>query len=136
MNFIIENTFTIESVQNLITASTAALGCGLLIGLERERSKQRENQHSFAGIRSFAICSLLGAICFAFGLFMGLIGALIVGGISIISTNKQIEDPGVTTELAFILTYFIGGLCLRTCFCSNPNYSYDCFNYLDIYYDK
>ncbi len=112
MNFIIKNTFTIEPIQNLITASTAALGCGLLIGLERERSKQRENQHSFAGIRSFAICSLLGAICFAFGLFMGLIGALIVGGISIISTNKQIEDPGVTTELAFILTYFIGGLCL------------------------
>ena len=112
MNFIIVNTFTIEPVQNLITATTAALGCGLLIGLERERSKKRENQHSFAGIRSFAICSLLGAICFSFGFFIGLIGALIVGSISIISINKQIEDPGVTTELAFILTYFIGGLCL------------------------
>lgn len=43
---------------------------------------------------------------------MGLIGALIIGGISIISIPKQIEDLGVTTELAFILTYFIGGLCL------------------------
>ena len=112
MNFIIVNTFTSEPAQNLITAATAALGCGLLIGLERERSKQRENQHSFAGIRSFAICSLLGAICFSFGFLMGLIGALIVGGISIISVSKQVEDPGVTTELAFILTYFIGGLCL------------------------
>lgn len=112
MSFIIVNTFTIEPVQNLITATTAALGCGLLIGLERERSKKRENQHSFAGIRSFAICSLLGAICFSFGFFIGLIGALIVGSISIVSINKQIEDPGVTTELAFILTYFIGGLCL------------------------
>ena len=112
MNFIMVDTLTIEPVQNLITAAAAALGCGLLIGLERERSKQRENQHSFAGIRSFAICSLLGAICFSFGLSMGLVGALIIGGISIISTNKQIDDPGVTTELAFILTYFIGGLCL------------------------
>ena len=112
MNFIIVNTFTSEPAQNLITAATAALGCGLLIGLERERSKQRENQHSFAGIRSFTICSLLGAICFSFGFLMGLIGALIVGGISIISISKQVEDPGVTTELAFILTYFIGGLCL------------------------
>ena len=112
MNFIIDNTFTIEPVQNLITASTAALGYGLLIGLERERSKQRQNQHSFAGIRSFAICCLLGVICFSFGPFMGLIGALIIGGISIISIPKQIEDLGVTTELAFILTYFIGGLCL------------------------
>ena len=62
MNFIIVNAFTIEPVQNLMTAATAALGCGLLIGLERERSKQRENQHSFAGIRSFAICSLIGVI--------------------------------------------------------------------------
>ena len=112
MNFIIVNTFTSEPAQNLITAATAALGCGLLIGLERERSKQRENQHSFAGIRSFTICSLLGAICFSFGFLIGLIGALIVGGISIISISKQVEDPGVTTELAFILTYFIGGLCL------------------------
>lgn len=67
MDVIIANTFTIEPVQNLITATTAALGCGLLIGLERERSKQRENQHSFAGIRTFAICALLGAICFSFG---------------------------------------------------------------------
>lgn len=112
MNSIIDSTFTIEPVQNLITASTAALGCGLLIGLERERNKQRQNQHSFAGIRSFAICCLLGVICFSFGPFMGIIGALIIGGISIISIPKQIEDLGVTTELAFILTYFIGGLCL------------------------
>ena len=112
MDFIIANTFTIEPVQSLITATTAALGCGLLIGLERERSKQRENQHSFAGIRTFAICALLGAICFSFGFFIGLIGTLIVGGISIISVNKQTADPGVTTELAFILTYFIGALCL------------------------
>lgn len=112
MDVIFANTFTIEPIQNLITATTAALGCGLLIGLERERSKQRENQHSFAGIRTFAICALLGAICFSFGFFIGLIGTLIVGGISIISVNKQIEDPGVTTELAFILTYFIGALCL------------------------
>ena len=112
MNSIIENAFTFEPVQSLITASTAALGCGLLIGLERERNKQRQNQQSFAGIRSFAICCLLGVICFSFGPFMGLIGALIIGGISIVSIPKQIEDLGVTTELAFILTYFIGGLCL------------------------
>jgi len=55
MNSIIDSTFTIEPVQNLITASTAALGCGLLIGLERERNKQRQNQHSFAGIRAIAL---------------------------------------------------------------------------------
>ena len=90
----------------------AALGCGLLIGLERERSKQRENQHSFAGVRSFVICALLGALSFTFGAIFGLIGAIIIGGIGIFSLKNQLKDPGVTTELAFVMTYFIGALCL------------------------
>ena len=53
-----------SSFHELLTLLTAALGCGLLIGLERERHKQREEQASFAGLRSFAICALLGALCF------------------------------------------------------------------------
>ena len=91
----------------------AALGCGLLIGLERERNKQKENNISFAGLRSFAICAVLGALCFLFGIATGIAGALIIGGISLVSLVKsQPDDPGVTTELAFISTYFIGALCL------------------------
>ncbi|WP_286716057.1 MULTISPECIES: MgtC/SapB family protein [Acinetobacter] len=101
-----------SSFHELLTILTAALGCGLLIGLERERHKQREEQASFAGLRSFAICALLGALCFLFGMTMGLAGALIIGGIVIFSIRNQIEDPGITTELAFIMTYFIGAICL------------------------
>lgn len=101
-----------SSFHELLTILTAALGCGLLIGLERERHKQREEQASFAGLRSFAICALLGALCFLFGMAMGLAGALIIGGIVIFSIRNQIEDPGITTELAFIMTYFIGAICL------------------------
>ena len=101
-----------SSFHELLTLLTAALGCGLLIGLERERHKQREEQASFAGLRSFAICALLGALCFLFGMAMGLAGALIIGGIVIFSIRNQIEDPGITTELAFIMTYFIGAICL------------------------
>lgn len=97
---------------DLIAVLMAALGCGLLIGLERERSKQRENQHSFAGLRSFTACALLGAVCFLFGAAVGLAGAVIVGGIAIFSVKNQPSDPGTTTELAFVLTYFIGALCL------------------------
>ena len=37
-----------------------ALGIGLLIGLERERSKA--GQRASAGIRTFAMASLLGAV--------------------------------------------------------------------------
>jgi uncharacterized membrane protein (DUF4010 family) len=100
------------SFQELLMIMAAALGCGLLIGLERERSKQRENQHSFAGVRSFVICALLGALCFILGPVFGVVGAISVAAISIFSLKNQLKDPGVTTELAFVMTYFIGALCI------------------------
>jgi uncharacterized membrane protein (DUF4010 family) len=100
------------SFEEFITVIAAALGCGLLIGLERERSKLKHEYKTFAGFRSFAISALLGAICFLFGTAMGIVGALIIGAISIVSLKNQPNDPGVTTELAFIMTYFIGALCI------------------------
>ncbi|VXA87332.1 conserved membrane hypothetical protein [Acinetobacter sp. 8I-beige] len=100
------------ALSEVLITLASALGCGLLIGLERERSKQRENQQSFAGLRSFAICALLGAICFLFGVSIGIVGALIIGGIVIFSMKNQTEDLGSTTELAFVMTYFIGAMCL------------------------
>ena len=112
VNNIMNLSLQTTSFQELLMIMAAALGCGLLIGLERERSKQRENQHSFAGVRSFTICALLGALCFAFGHIFGVMGALIVGGIGIFSLKNQLQDPGVTTELAFVMTYFIGALCI------------------------
>lgn len=112
MDFLLQISLNSISFKDFLTIMAAALGCGLLIGLERERSKQRENQQSFAGLRSFAICALLGAICFLFHPVVGIVGALIIGGICICTVKNQIEDPGITTELAFFMTYFIGALCL------------------------
>ncbi|MEQ1319413.1 MgtC/SapB family protein [Acinetobacter guillouiae] len=112
MNFISLYPFPFGSYNDFLTIIAAALGCGLLIGLERERSQQRENQNSFAGLRSFAICALLGAVCFLFGPYFGIAGAFITGGIVFYSLKNQTDDPGVTTEIAFILTYFIGGMCI------------------------
>ena len=108
------STISINSyaLSDVLISLASALGCGLLIGLERERSKQRENQQSFAGLRSFAICALLGAICFLLGITIGIVGALIIGGIVIFSMQNQTDDLGSTTELAFVLTYFIGAMCL------------------------
>ncbi|WP_347473930.1 MgtC/SapB family protein [Acinetobacter thermotolerans] len=103
---------TDSSFHELLTILTSALGCGLLIGLERERHEQQEQQPSFAGLRSFAICALLGALCFLFGSAIGLAGALIIGGMVIFSIQHQSNDPGITTELAFVMTYFIGAICL------------------------
>ena len=100
------------SFEELLTVVAAALGCGLLIGLERERSKRQHEYKTFAGFRSFAISGLLGAVCFLFGIPVGIVGALLIGAISIVSLKNQPNDPGVTTELAFIMTYFIGALCI------------------------
>lgn len=59
------------SFEEFITVIAAALGCGLLIGLERERSKLKHEYKTFAGFRSFAISALLGAVCFYLALKLG-----------------------------------------------------------------
>ena len=44
-----------------------ALGIGLFIGLDRERSKGEGPARSAAGIRTFAVASLLGAVSVRIG---------------------------------------------------------------------
>lgn len=100
------------SFQTLLSVMASALGCGLLIGLERERNNLKENTPSFAGLRSFAICALLGAVCFLLHLAVGIFGAFSVTVFCFYSLIKQTQDIGTTTELAFLMTYFIGALCV------------------------
>jgi hypothetical protein len=45
----------------------AALGIGLLIGIERERIKGQGRLRAAAGIRTFALASLLGALSLQLG---------------------------------------------------------------------
>lgn len=90
----------------------SALGCGLLIGLERERHKNNNNEQSFAGLRSFTITALLGASCFLLHLYIGVIGAVAVSLFCVYSLFQQKQDIGSTTELAFLMTYIIGAVCV------------------------
>ena len=87
-----------------------ALGCGLLIGLERERRKGQGPSREAAGIRSFAVVALAGAIAQSLeapGLVA--IGALLVVGLAVVSYQRSHrQDPGLTTELALFATYLIG----------------------------
>jgi len=85
-----------------------ALGIGLLIGIERERKKGR----SAAGIRTFALVAVLGGVTSLLGnvaLFIG--GAFIVVAAiaSYFRTSGQ-QDPGLTTETALVVTFFLGAL--------------------------
>ena len=76
-----------------------ALGVGLLIGVERERSKGAGRQRGAAGVRTFAIAALLGAVAGDIGLAVLIAvgaAAVIVMAAAGYATTRG-EDPGVTS---------------------------------------
>lgn len=87
-----------------------ALGCGLLIGLERERRKGIGDDRREAGIRSFTITAVIGALARALGddLLVALGGLLIVALVAVAYFKSRSRDPGITTELALFATYLVG----------------------------
>lgn len=90
----------------------AALAIGLLIGAERERQKSTTAATSSAGIRTFALASLLGGISLVIGgerLFVtAIIATVVLCAISYLRTSNT--DSGLTTEIALVLTVMLGGL--------------------------
>ncbi len=99
-------------VNSLAFRFMSALAIGLLIGAERERRKGEGPSRSPAGIRTFAIASLLGAVSMALGA-QWLLAACALGmsGLSAIAYFRSgQDDPGLTTEAALILTVLLGGL--------------------------
>lgn len=95
-------------------ALAAALGCGLLIGLERERRKGSGPGRAFAGLRTFALTCVAGAMAALTGLAgLIVIGAALVAVLVAVSYGRdRSEDPGATTEIALFLAYLIGVLCV------------------------
>ena len=97
-----------------------ALGCGLLIGLERERRKRRGPQRQAAGMRSFTLAALAGALAQTLAqpllVAAGALAVLLLAGVayarSRFGTQGQAPDadPGLTTELALFVTYLLGVL--------------------------
>jgi len=98
-------------VLNLATA----LGCGLLIGAERERRKGEGTGREPAGIRTFAIAALGGALAaLAGGPWLLLATVLAVGALAAVGYWRSREaDPGLTTEVALVVTVMLGGLAVE-----------------------
>src|SRR3989344_2759600 len=82
----------------------SAAGCGLLMGIERERRKGAGPDRALAGVRSFTLASLGGA---AAALTAGPVLAVVA------YARDRSGDPGVTTEIALFLAYLIGVTCAR-----------------------
>lgn len=91
---------------------TTALGCGLLIGLERERRKGHGPDRLPAGIRTFSLAAVCGAVAGQLNQpFVVVAAAVLIGIIAAIAAYKRRgHDPGVTTALALLLTYLLGVL--------------------------
>jgi uncharacterized membrane protein (DUF4010 family) len=95
-----------------------ALGVGLLVGIERERRKGLGPQRKAAGMRTFALVTVAGALAQSLSP-----GALVVVGALAVSTfaalaywrsvrNPQAQsDPGLTTEVALVVAYLVGVQC-------------------------
>ena len=89
-----------------------ALAIGLLIGAEREWRKGEGPLRSPAGIRTFALASLLGGMSFHMGREV-LLGAAMLAMAAFCYAAYQRNykhDPGLTSETALLLTVLLGGL--------------------------
>ncbi|HUI21618.1 MAG TPA: DUF4010 domain-containing protein [Methylocella sp.] len=96
----------------LILSLGVALGIGLLIGVERERRKGTGPQRSAAGLRTFALASLTGALSFIVGgaLLLAVVTAGIFGLAALAYWREITEHPGLTTEIALVSSTLLGGL--------------------------
>lgn len=88
-----------------------ALGLGLLVGMQRESVRSQ-----LAGIRTFALITVLGAVCALLGVDFGgwtialgavAVAALLVAG-NLTQPAAKKADPGLTTEVAALLMYGVG----------------------------
>ena len=102
----------------LIKNFLIAIALGSLIGLEREYAKLKRKGHAYAGIRTFPLISLFGAISAYLGELitpwilvanMFLMGLLIISAYFAVS-GKSLKYLGATSEVAGFLTFFIGVL--------------------------
>ncbi|MGB5442642.1 MAG: MgtC/SapB family protein, partial [Gammaproteobacteria bacterium] len=93
-----------------------ALGIGLLIGIERERHAHRYGEKTSAGVRTFALASLVGALSLlAGGVTLLAVAVVIVGAVRIVSVVLR-GDPaaGLATSLALVAVVLLGALAVET----------------------
>ena len=96
-----------------------ALGVGLLVGVERERRKGSGPGREAAGLRTFALVTVAGALAqqLAPGLLVAA-GALAVGTLAALAYWRSVKghaataDPGLTTEVALLVAYLVGAQCV------------------------
>ena len=91
-----------------------ALGLGLLIGAERERRKTEDPGSTPAGVRTFSITALGGALAMLAGgpvlLAVATVAVALLAAIAYWRAGQ--DDHGLTSEIALVLTVLLGGLAM------------------------
>src|SRR3990167_8355203 len=87
------------------TALIVALGTGLLVGVERERRKGDGPERAAAGLRTFTVVALVGAVSQIVSPWLAAVALAGVVGLAAVSyVRNRRDDPGLTTELALVAT--------------------------------
>lgn len=105
--------------QTLFYRFGAALAIGVLVGLQREYAYGDSDKELFAGVRTFALISLLGCsgalLTDELAAPWGLVGMLLAVGGLIVAAHFvgawRHKGIGLTTEMASLLTFAAGALC-------------------------
>jgi uncharacterized membrane protein (DUF4010 family) len=89
---------------------TVALAVGLLIGLDREKHKSAGSSSGAAGVRTFTLVALLGAMSALLhsDVLLAVVGAGVVVLTAVAYRANQVQYPGLTTEFAVLATFAIG----------------------------
>ncbi len=101
-----------EHVTDSVSTLAVALGVGLLIGIERERRKGDGPTRAAAGVRTFALTAVLGALAAIVGndVLLAIAGAGVVIFAAVSYWYSSEHDPGLTTEVALLATFVVGVL--------------------------
>lgn len=98
---------------DILRGLAVALGLGLLVGVERERRRD-DDGHGVAGVRTFALIGLAGAIAERIGgIGIALGGAFVVLAALASYRASRGRDPGLTTETAMLVVFLLGVLAMR-----------------------
>jgi uncharacterized membrane protein (DUF4010 family) len=99
---------------DMLEGLAVALGVGLLVGIERERRKGEGPSSGAAGVRTFALLGLAGAVAE----LLGGVGVAVAGAFTALAAlasyrHSRTRDPGLTTEVAMLVVFLLGVLAMR-----------------------
>ena len=116
---------------NIFYRLAAAIGIGLIIGMQREHTYSDQSDRHPAGVRTFTLVGLAGAMASLLSDQMGgaapfITGFVVVGmllmamHVSFAIGHRRSDAPlggapvggdGITTSVAVLIVYLLGGIC-------------------------